>query len=91
MDLEKSGNLIEAALWLAVSLVFALKAIRANGRLRLAFLILAVSFVVFGITDLIESETGTWWRPVWLLALKASCVGGFTVGFAAYYKITRRT
>ncbi len=89
MDLEKSGNLIEAALWLAVSLVFALKAIRANGRLRLAFTILAVSFVVFGITDLIESETGAWWRPLWLLAVKAICVGGFLVGFAAYYKITR--
>jgi hypothetical protein len=91
MDLEKSGNLIEAALWLVVSIVFALKAIRASGGLRQVFCILAVSFAVFGITDLIESETGAWWRPLWLLALKAICVVGFVVGFSAYYKITRRT
>ena len=90
IDLEKSGNLIEAALWLAVSLVFIVKTFRASGRLRLAFLILAVSFAVFGTTDLIESDTGAWWKPLWLLGLKAACVAGFVIGFGIYFKITRR-
>jgi len=90
MDLEKSGNLIEAVLWFAVSLVFVGKTVWATGRLRLVFALLAAAFAVFGITDLIESETGAWWRPLWLLALKAMGIIGFVCGFAAYYRITQR-
>jgi hypothetical protein len=90
MDIEKSGNLIEAVVWLFVSTVFALKAIRAAGSLRRAFWILSASFFVFATSDLIESETGAWWRPWWLLAMKAICVAGFVLGFAGYFKITLR-
>jgi hypothetical protein len=90
MDFERSGNLAEAALWFAVSLTFVVKTALSHGRLRAVFLILAVAFAVFGITDLVESETGAWWRPLWLLGLKAACVSGFVVGFVAYYRITRR-
>jgi hypothetical protein len=90
MDVEKSGNLIEAVLSFAVSLAFIVKAIRADRRLRLVFSLLATAFLVFGITDLIESGTGAWWSPPWLLALKATCVAAFAFGFAAYYKIVRR-
>ena len=90
MDFETSGNLVEAALWFAVSLTFVVKTAFAHGRLRRVFSILAVAFAVFGLTDLIESETGAWWRPLWLLGLKAACVASFVVGFVAYYRITRR-
>ncbi|HTM55161.1 MAG TPA: hypothetical protein VL175_14090 [Pirellulales bacterium] len=90
MDLEKSGNLIEAALWFVVSAAFTVKAILANRKLRQTFWLLATSFVVFGVSDLIESETGAWWRPLWLLAVKAICVAGFVIGFVAYFRITRR-
>lgn len=89
MDLEKSGNLLEAALWFAIALTFIVKAIRASRQLRPVFLFLATAFVVFGITDGIESKTGAWWRPVWLLIIKAVCVACFIFGFAAYYSITR--
>jgi hypothetical protein len=83
MDFEKSANLVEAALWFTVSLVFVRKAIRAHARLRWVFLILAAAFVVFGTSDIIESGTGAWWRPWWLLALKATCMCAILFGFMA--------
>jgi hypothetical protein len=89
MDVEKSGNLIEAAVWFVVSALFIAKTIRAGGRLRLVFLLLAVAFLFFGMSDLIESKTGAWWRPAWLLVLKAICVASFVFGFTAYYRLRR--
>jgi hypothetical protein len=61
MDIERYGNLIESVWWFAASSVFAFKTIKARGSMRLAFAVLSISFLVFGITDLIESETGGWW------------------------------
>ena len=37
-------------------------------------IIAAVAFVVFGVSDIIEAETGAWWKPIELLVLKAACV-----------------
>ena len=88
MDLATSGNLIEAAIWFAVSLACSIRSLRGEGRLRVIFSLLAGTFFVFAITDLIESETGAWWRPQWLLGLKALCVLGIVGGFAAYYAAT---
>jgi hypothetical protein len=34
-------------------------------------------FVVFGVSDVIEAQTGAWWHPWWLFAMKALCVLGF--------------
>jgi hypothetical protein len=90
MDLEKSGNLIEAALWLAISLALVVKASLGSNRLRRTLVLLAVTFVAFGASDLIESETGAWWRPPWLLALKGLCVVGIVLGFGAYFRIIKR-
>jgi hypothetical protein len=91
MDIEKSGNLIEAAVWFVVSALFTVKMIRVGGRLRLAFLLLTVAFLFFGMSDLIESETGAWWRPPWLLALKAICVASIVFGFTTYYRVRRQS
>jgi len=34
----------------------------------------AVVFVLFGISDLVETQTGAWWKPWWLLVWKVLCV-----------------
>jgi len=34
----------------------------------------AVTFVLFGISDLAETQTGAWWQPWWLLVWKAACI-----------------
>jgi hypothetical protein len=89
-DLEVVGNWIEAVLWLGVSLTLLAKAIKTGGRLRKLFLILAAAFLVFGISDAIETQTGAWWRPVWLLFMKGACVLVFFAGFREYYRLTRK-
>lgn len=86
-DLEKNGNLIEAGVWFAVALVLVAKAWRVDGRLRRIFSTLAGAFFVFGISDLIEAQTGAWWRPLWLLAMKVACVAVFFFGFREYYRM----
>lgn len=68
-------NLAESALWLGIALVVMLR-IRPPHRLAMApwRWLLPLSFAVFGVSDVIESETGAWWHPWWLLVLKAACV-----------------
>jgi hypothetical protein len=39
--------------------------------------LLPMCFVVFGVSDVIEAQTGAWWHPWWLFAMKALCVLGF--------------
>jgi hypothetical protein len=65
------------------------QALRSAGRLRGLFFLLAAAFLVFGISDLIESQTGAWWRPLWLLLMKAACVAVVVAGFVGYYRIKK--
>ena len=81
MDVVWIGNLIEAGLWGSVALVLAVLAVRTGGERRGIFLLLSVAFLMFGVSDLIEMRTGAWWRPVWLLAIKAACIVTFAYGF----------
>jgi hypothetical protein len=43
---------------------------------------------VFGISDLIESETGAWWEPWWLFVMKSLCVLGFLLAWRAHCRKT---
>ena len=56
---------------------FAVITYREHKKRRRLFLMLALAFFAFGISDLIEAETGAWWRPFWLLVLKGGCIGVF--------------
>ncbi len=88
-DLERIGNLCEAGLWLVFALILAGKGWRAQGRLRRVFIRLAAGFLVFSVSDVIESHTGAWWRPPWLLLIKAVCVAVFYFGLREYYRIKK--
>ncbi len=88
-DLERDGNLIEAGFWFAVALFLLFKAVKARRRLRTILSVLSVAFFFFGISDVIESRTGAWWTPIWLLLLKAACVMVFFFGFRAYFKLPK--
>jgi succinate-acetate transporter protein len=89
-DLERNGNLIEAGFWFLVTVLLLVKAFRAGMALRRVFLVLSGAFFVFSISDLIESQTGAWWRPFWLLLMKGACIGVFVFGFRAYYRIRKQ-
>ncbi len=85
-DFGKIANRFEAGFWFVVALVLLIKAFQATGRLRRILLILSATFVVLGTSDLIEAQTGAWWRPLWLLFMKGGCLVVLFFGFRAYFK-----
>jgi len=81
-------NYIESALWFVIAIGLIIKSI-SIGRTSSLFsivVIAAISFIAFGISDIIEANTGAWWRPTGLLILKACCIFSFIV---CYYKFTK--
>ena len=66
-------NLCEAGLWETVAVVLAVAAVR-SARHRTEAVVAAVAFAIFGVTDVIEAHTGSYWEPIWLFFLKGACV-----------------
>lgn len=74
-DLAALYNGIEIVLWSVIGLTILWRTRHVGDhsyrhRARIA----AVAFVLFGISDAVELQTGAWWRPWWLFAWKAGCV-----------------
>lgn len=88
-DLAHSGNLIEAGFWFMVAVFLFIQAFRSQRGVRRILCLLSGAFFVFGVSDLIEAQTGAWWRPLWLLLLKSGCVLVFLFGFREYYRIRK--
>ena len=88
--MERVFNQWEAALWLLVGLGFLIKCWRARPPLRRIFLILAGAFLAFGISDVVEARTGSWWDPPWLLVLKVACVSVMILALRRYYRLTAK-
>ena len=83
-DAFRYSNYVEGLFWTAIGLL-AYKAARDRHLPRLARAYLG-TLIVFGCSDWVESTTGAWWRPWWLFAWKAACVGvlvGLTIGGSA--------
>lgn len=89
-DVEESGNQIEAVLWFVVAAVLLVRSVWARGKLRRVILLLVIAFVAFGVSDLMESHSGAWWRPWWLAVLKVACAATFLYGFRQYYRLAWR-
>lgn len=91
MDIANFNHL-ESVLWFLMALAL-FAALLKNGFAGPYAKILAcgsLSFALFGISDIIEASTGAWWRPVWLLAIKAVCIVMFIGCYLAYRRIKRR-
>ena len=72
-------NRVEMFLWLLMAVVVYVKTRRgAAGVVRLGWAAV-VLLVLFGVSDAVESVTGAWWRPWWLLVWKGVCVVGLVV------------
>lgn len=85
-------NYIESGLWVLMAAIV-LSAMVRCGRSSAYFGVMSVaifSFVAFGVSDIIEAQTGAWWRPLWLLVLKSVCVVAL-VGCYIRYKQIKRT
>ena len=73
MSAHRWYNLIEAGFWIVLSVFCLLAAARSNyhkRRLMTSCLVL----LAFGVSDLVEVQTGAWWRPWWLLVWKTTCL-----------------
>ena len=71
-------NLCEGCLWLVIAVIIAWR-LRSRARAAKMYWLLPPTFVLFGISDFIESRTGAFWDPWWLLAIKSACVLVFMV------------
>lgn len=86
-------NYIESILWFIIALGLLIKSFKL-GKSDTYFkicLIASIAFVAFGISDIIEAQTGAWWRPFSLLALKVSCVVTFVLCFIQFKKLQGAT
>lgn len=86
IDVERTGNLVEAGFWVIFGLALLLGARRAARRNRVLAHLACLVSILFGVSDLVESHTGAWWRPWWLFAWKALCVAGLVLCFLEYQR-----
>ena len=73
MDYVLAFNALEACLWTLLGTMLVYRAAR-QPEFRTRFLLAAVGFFAFAGSELMEMQTGAWWRPWWLLAWKAACI-----------------
>jgi hypothetical protein len=81
-------NLGEGLLWLGIALVITIRTARSRNGQRLGYGA-ALSFALFGVSDLIEVRTGAWYSPWPLLALKAACVASLGIHLFCYLREKR--
>ena len=83
------SNHIEAGLWILIGVGMAVGAAVQGGIARKDFIVAAITFALFGGSDVVEATTGAWWRPWWLFAWKAACVLAFLVLLVRYSRRKR--
>jgi hypothetical protein len=89
-DLEVIGNYIEAAFWIVVGVVLCLCGRKARPPLHKLSFLSSGLLVLFGISDIVEAQTGAWWRPWWLLIWKGICLVGLAWCYWQYRQIRKR-
>lgn len=91
VTLDVAFNRAEAVVWFIFAVLCLAKALRPPDRGRRVLFVLVIAFVAFGISDLIETNTGAWWRPWWLLVLKGVSLATIVLGFLSYrHSISKR-
>jgi hypothetical protein len=70
------SNRLEAGLWTIIGIGCLVSALRTR---KTEAFIAAMTFFAFGGSDVVESHTGAWWRPWWLLAWKGLCLLVFLI------------
>lgn len=80
------ANHIEAALWIFLGFGFLAYGLWKKLPLRTNWLVLAITLMLFGGSDIVEVRTGAWWRPWWLFLWKAACVLVLTSCLVLYYR-----
>ena len=80
-------NHSEAVFWWLIAGVIFIRARKSDDRSRKIAQIAGKVFILFGLTDFIEAETGAWWDPRWLFFLKAVGVVTLIYCFVKYREL----
>ena len=67
-------NAFEVVWWIGCGFVVCAKSLRAEPPHRGRGLLSALTLVLFGLSDVVELQTGAWWRPWWLAVWKGLCI-----------------
>lgn len=67
------ANYVEAGFWLLCA-AFVLLTNRNDSVRRRSRIVLAAALAAFGVSDVVEVQTGAWWKPWWLLGWKGLCL-----------------
>ncbi|MEM7386165.1 MAG: hypothetical protein AAF514_14585 [Verrucomicrobiota bacterium] len=86
MDAHGFFNLGEAALWAVIAIVLLRKSVKLPTERKKRARWAALSFALFGASDLWEIQTGAWWTPWPLPLLKAGCVLSLVSLFRAWHQ-----
>jgi len=90
-SIYRTGNYIEAGIWGVFASFFTQAAFKNTGQIRIQRLIAAVTFLLFGLSDIVEVQTGAWWHPWWLFLWKSLCVISMVSLLILYWRETHRT
>ena len=74
MTVVDAINAFEVVWWIGCGVVVGVKSLRAELPHRGRGLLSAVTFVLFGLSDVVELQSGAWWRPWWLAVWKGLCI-----------------
>ena len=87
--MAETFNFYEAILWFIIGISLLATALldKSKNLYKTNLIISAILFFAFGVSDLIEMQTGAWWKPIGLLILKGACIIGFLLCFLKYRKL----
>ena len=74
MSVVDAINAFEVVWWIVCGVVVFVKSRRAESPHRGRGLLSAVTLVLFGLSDVVELQTGAWWKPWWLAVWKGLCI-----------------
>lgn len=74
MTVTDGINVFEVVWWIGCGVAVGAKSLRAKPPYRKRGLLSAVTLILFGLSDVVELQTGAWWKPWWLLVWKALCI-----------------
>lgn len=74
VNLHTIFNAAEAAWWMLVAIGVLVWSRQQDVRIRPVSGAAAVALIAFAGTDLVELQTGAWYRPWWLLVYNAICL-----------------
>ncbi len=89
--MAETFNFYEAIFWFLIGLSLLATALldQSKSIYRKNLITSTLLFFAFGVSDLIEMQTGAWWRPLGLLLLKGGCIIGFILCFIRYLKLKK--